>query len=77
MRLRCTLVRVATGSGRQIATGSYEDHDRSFSQAARTQQGILSQLDHDRCLCRDGSENAAYRSSCSQVPNLSSSEKRD
>ncbi|MQM19517.1 hypothetical protein Taro_052523 [Colocasia esculenta] len=49
------------GSGRQIATGSYEDRDWSFGQEARTRQGILSQSDRDRCLCRDGLEHAAYR----------------
>ncbi|MQL87037.1 hypothetical protein Taro_019576 [Colocasia esculenta] len=45
----------------QIATGSYEDRDGSFGQAARTRQGSLSRSNRDRCLCRDGPENAAYR----------------
>ncbi|MQL99453.1 hypothetical protein Taro_032176 [Colocasia esculenta] len=47
--------------GRKIATGSYEDCDRSFGQAARTRQGSLSRSDHDRYLCHDSPENAAYR----------------
>ncbi|MQL97351.1 hypothetical protein Taro_030041 [Colocasia esculenta] len=46
---------------KQIVIGSYEDRDWSFGQAARTRQGILSQSDRDRFLCRDGLENAAYR----------------
>ncbi|MQM09872.1 hypothetical protein Taro_042752 [Colocasia esculenta] len=46
---------------RQIATGSYEDRDGSFGQAARTRQGSLSRSDHDRYLCRDGLENTAYQ----------------
>ncbi|MQM23585.1 hypothetical protein Taro_056651 [Colocasia esculenta] len=45
----------------QIATGSYEDRDGSFGQAARTRQGSLSRSDRDKYLCRDGPENAAYR----------------
>ncbi|MQL97027.1 hypothetical protein Taro_029710 [Colocasia esculenta] len=44
---------------RQIATGSYKDHDGSFGQAARTRQGSLLRSDHDRYLCRDDPENAA------------------
>ncbi|MQM19601.1 hypothetical protein Taro_052607 [Colocasia esculenta] len=46
---------------RQITTGSYEDRDGSFGQAAKTRQGSLSRSDHDRYLCRDGPENVAYR----------------
>ncbi|MQL68107.1 hypothetical protein Taro_000440 [Colocasia esculenta] len=46
---------------RQIATGSYEDRDGSFDQAARTRQGSLSRSDRDKYLCRDGPENSAYR----------------
>ncbi|MQM11182.1 hypothetical protein Taro_044086 [Colocasia esculenta] len=46
---------------RQVATGSYEDRDGSFGQAARTRQGSLSRSDRDRYLCHDGPENAAYR----------------
>ncbi|MQL99452.1 hypothetical protein Taro_032177, partial [Colocasia esculenta] len=48
-------------SREKIATGSYEDHDGSFGQAARTRQGSLSRSDRDRYLCRDSTENAAYR----------------
>ncbi|MQL83498.1 hypothetical protein Taro_015993 [Colocasia esculenta] len=46
---------------RQIATGSYEDRDRSFDQAARLRQGSLSRSDHDKWLCHDGPDNATYR----------------
>ncbi|MQL97028.1 hypothetical protein Taro_029712 [Colocasia esculenta] len=46
---------------KQIATGSYKDHDGSFGQAARTRQGSLSRSDRGRYLCRDDPENAAYR----------------
>ncbi|MQL81610.1 hypothetical protein Taro_014070 [Colocasia esculenta] len=46
---------------RQIATGSYEDRDELFGQAARTRQGSLSRSDRDRYLCCDGPENAAYQ----------------
>ncbi|MQL69616.1 hypothetical protein Taro_001884 [Colocasia esculenta] len=46
---------------KQIATGSYEDRDGSFGQAARTQQGSLSRSDRDRYLCCDGPENATYQ----------------
>ncbi|MQL86652.1 hypothetical protein Taro_019192 [Colocasia esculenta] len=49
------------GSGRQIATGSSEDHDRSVRSAARTRRGSLSRSDRDRSLCHDGPENTAYR----------------
>ncbi|MQM06181.1 hypothetical protein Taro_039002 [Colocasia esculenta] len=61
LRSRLTLVRVMTGSGRQIATSSYEDRDGSFGQAARTRQGSLSRSDLNRYLCRDGPKNVAYR----------------
>ncbi|MQL70746.1 hypothetical protein Taro_003065 [Colocasia esculenta] len=46
---------------RQIAIESYEDRDGSFGQAARMRQGSQSRSNHDRYLCRDGPENAAYR----------------
>ncbi|MQM15591.1 hypothetical protein Taro_048537 [Colocasia esculenta] len=46
---------------RQIVTGSYEDRDGSFSQAARTRQGSLSRSDRDRWLCHDGPKNPTYR----------------
>ncbi|MQL92483.1 hypothetical protein Taro_025108 [Colocasia esculenta] len=47
----------------QIAdeSSSYEVRDGSFGQAARMRQGSLSRSDRDRYLCRDGSENVAYR----------------
>ncbi|MQM21831.1 hypothetical protein Taro_054876 [Colocasia esculenta] len=45
----------------EIATGSYEDHDRSVKAAARMRWGIPSRSDRDRALCRDGLENATYR----------------
>ncbi|MQM06572.1 hypothetical protein Taro_039399 [Colocasia esculenta] len=61
LRSRRTLVSVVTGSGRQIATESYEDRDGSFDQATRTRQGSLSRSNRDRYMCRDGPENAAYR----------------
>ncbi|MQL99969.1 hypothetical protein Taro_032702, partial [Colocasia esculenta] len=47
-------------SGKQIATGSYEDRERSVRSAARRRRGALSRSDRDRCLCRDGPKNVAY-----------------
>ncbi|MQL87605.1 hypothetical protein Taro_020155 [Colocasia esculenta] len=57
---------LSTGSevrrdSRQIATGSFEDRDRSIRSAARTRRGTLSRLDHYRFLCRDSPENATYQ----------------
>ncbi|MQM20806.1 hypothetical protein Taro_053834 [Colocasia esculenta] len=60
-RSRGILEQWSVENGRQVTTGSYEDRDGSFGQAARTRQGSLSRSDRDRYLRRDGPENAAYR----------------
>ncbi|MQL72615.1 hypothetical protein Taro_004951 [Colocasia esculenta] len=60
-RSRGILEQWSVDNGRQIATESYEDRDRSVRSAARTRRGALSRSDRDRFLCRDGPENAAYR----------------
>ncbi|MQM03140.1 hypothetical protein Taro_035911 [Colocasia esculenta] len=49
------------GSGRQVATGSYEEGDRSVRPEGQVATRLLSRSDRDGDACRDLPENAAYQ----------------
>ncbi|MQL83941.1 hypothetical protein Taro_016434 [Colocasia esculenta] len=57
----CTGRNGLVGSGRQVATGSYEEGDRSVRPEGQVATGVLLRSDRDGDACRDLPENAAYR----------------